>query len=546
MRPPRGARQARSALLVTVTVVLATLATSRPAAATIAPALATSAPRAAAALPVNRLNFGLANQPGEVGWMQSSGVPWRYRYVYLSGGVNTGAGWETYNTPAGQYAGYYMADSDSIGATSVFSYYEMCQSNGPLGGISSCGADNSAQDLANIDNAGVMSAYFANFRILLNQVKADGKPVVIHVEPDLWGYLQKQAASLGMTQASAVAAKVKTAGYSDAAVTGTADTAQGFACALLRMRDAYAPNAVMAIHASMWSSNQDLASNTSPTLNATTEADKTATFLNSACVASNPFGGTTWDLVFNDLDDHDAGWWESAGGCNCTNAFFTHWWDPTNVKFPNFNRYLSWVTELKARTAVPQVAWQVPVGNQYFLTMNNQCGHYQDNVAQYFLAHPTNLFSAGLIAVLFGSGNGCQSTNTDAQGDGITNNGGATTTDVAGFCISCNTHTSTLSDDDGGFLRIFVGQYYARLNAPVRAPVSQAAGSRVGRAPVEQVSPLPPPPNPRLTPTPRVVGRAAPAGHVAATGYDGPTGRASLVMLAAEGFVGRSAWLLTG
>ncbi len=56
------------------------------------------------------LGFGLANQPSEIGWMTSSGVPWGYRYQYLAGGVNTGTGWETWNTPSGQFAGYYMTD----------------------------------------------------------------------------------------------------------------------------------------------------------------------------------------------------------------------------------------------------------------------------------------------------------------------------------------------------------------------------------------------------------------------------------------------------
>jgi hypothetical protein len=65
------------------------------------------------------------------------------------------------------------------------------------------------------------------------------------------------------------------------------------------------------------------------------------------------------------------------------------------------------------------------------------------------------------VAVLFGAGNACQTTYTDARGDGITNNGGGPTTDLKGFCNACNTHTSTWTDDDGGYLRIFVGQYYA-------------------------------------------------------------------------------------
>jgi hypothetical protein len=130
------------------------------------------------------------------------------------------------------------------------------------------------------------------------------------------------------------------------------------------------------------------------------------------------------------------------------------------------------VGELHAKTARPQVVWQVPEGNQYYLTMNNTCGHYQDNLAQQFIANASSLYSAGLIAVLFGAGNACQTNNTDARGDGITNNGGMTTTDPAGHCSACNTHSSTVSDDDGGFLRTFVGQYYAASGCAFTVAVS--------------------------------------------------------------------------
>jgi len=62
---------------------------------TLAPASAapTIAPAAAAArtpLPTDRLHFGLGNDPGQQQWFVDSGVPWRYRYTYLAGGINNG------------------------------------------------------------------------------------------------------------------------------------------------------------------------------------------------------------------------------------------------------------------------------------------------------------------------------------------------------------------------------------------------------------------------------------------------------------------------
>ncbi len=424
-------------------------------------------------LAATRLEFGVSSEPSSLAWMTSSGVPWKYRYTYLSGGVNTGGGWETWNTPAGQYATYYMNASYANGYIPVFPYYELLQSNPSTGG------DESSRDFSNLNDAATMNAYYANFKLLMQKAGAFGHTVVVHVEPDLWGYLEQRA---GTGDASSLTASVKSSGFAD--VLAIPNTAQGFADALLHIRDLYAPNALLAIHASLWGSGYDVGSDRSASLDAVAQADRTASFLNSAGLASNAYG-STWDLVFNDVDDHDAGWWEKQGA---NNASFTHWWDPTNTVFPNFTRYLSWVAELHAKTGVQQVVWQVPEGNQYFLTENNTCGHYQDTIAQYFIAHASDLFAAGLVAVLFGAGNGCQTTNEDTQGDGITNNSGVPTTDTAGWCSACNVHTSTSSDDDGGYLRIFVGAYYAPVPG---APEGVTASAGDGSAAVSWTAPTP-------------------------------------------------------
>ena len=399
------------------------------------------------------LNFGLGNEPGDLGWMTSSGVPWKYRYTYLSAGVNTGNGWETWNTPSGAYASFYMSDSGANGYLPVFSYYELLQSN------PSTGADESSRDFSNLNNTATMNAYYSNFALLMQKAQAYGKPVIVQVEPDLWGYLEQRAAGGG---ASGLSASVASSGY--AGVAGIPDTAQGFADALLRLRDQYNSNAniLLAIHASAWGTGIDLATNTDPAVDAAAVADTEAAFLGSAGLTSNAYG-STWDLVFHDVADHDAAWY----GDN------SHWWDRTNATLPNFSRWLSYMARLHADTGRPLIVWQVPVGNQYFLTMNNTNGHYQDNRAEYFLAHPGDLQAAGIAAVLFGKANGGQTNYTDDLGDGVTNNNGVPT---SGFqCNACNTHTSQYSDDDGGFLRVFVGRYYSCGTTPAFTPVPPAA-----------------------------------------------------------------------
>ncbi|MEA2645646.1 MAG: hypothetical protein QOE92_729, partial [Chloroflexota bacterium] len=442
------------ATLVATLVVAASAAVVAPVAA--------DAATGAAALPQDRLHFGITSGPDDVAWMQATGVSWRYRYQYLASGVNTPGRWETWqdaSLPPGQFALDYIRSSHRAGYIPVLTYYELLQST------PSSGADEAARDYSNLNNAGTMAAYYADFKLLMQRAATAGGTAVVHVEPDLWGYLEQRAAN-GAQPASTIAASVASSGFAEAQ--GIPNTAQGFAWALLKLRDTYAPNVLLATHASMWGNGRDLATDHDLSLSPVAVGDATAAFLNSAGIASNPYG-STWDLVFNDVDDHDAGWWEAHG----TSA---HWWDPANQKAPNFNRYLAWVAELKLRTGRPQVAWQVPVGNQYFLTMNNTCGHYQDNVAAYFLTHAADLASAGLIAVLFGGGNSCTTQAGDATGDGVTNNNGAPTSDSGGGCNACNTHAATVADDDGGFLRQVVGQYYAGPPPPPPPPPPAATG----------------------------------------------------------------------
>jgi hypothetical protein len=426
------------------------------------------APAVRAPLPASRLEFGLSN--GDTTWMTASGVPWRYRFTYLAGGVNTTNNWLTWQDPAkppGQYALDYMTNSTAAPASyiPVFTWYQLLQS------LPSSGSSELDRDYSNLNNAATMASYYASFKVLMQKAGQYGSQAVVHVEPDFWGYMQQKASGGGAT---AIAAMVKSSGFAEASA--FPDNLVGFASELKYLRDTYAPNTLLAMHASMWSSGIDIASNTDPNVNAAGEADTTAAFLASA-------GANAWDAVFNDVDDHNAAWWElaSCGSPPCVNQYFTHWWDPSNVKFPNFTRYLAWVGELHAKSALPQVVWQVPMGNQYFLTMNNTCNHYQDNVAPYFIANAGQLFNSGLVAVMFGPGNSCQTSYDDFPVDGVTNNNGVPTTDQLGGCSACNTHSSVWSDNDGGYLRVFVGQYYSGCTAASLSPtpVTQAAGPTV-------------------------------------------------------------------
>jgi hypothetical protein len=382
-------------------------------------------------------SFGLMSAPGTSGAMNDmrtrNGTAWDFRYQYLSAGVNTGHGWATWNSPAGQFATYYLDDSATNGYIPAFVYYMLLQSNGPGG------SGESGTDLAHLNSPSTMSAYYADWTLLMQKVGAFKKTALIVVEPDLWGYLE-QSVTHGSNSAASISASVASSANADAKA--YPNNAQGFAWALLHIRDKYAPNAVLALHSSPWGSQIDVASNNDASLNVANVGARDAQFLRTAGLAGNPSGVSTFDLVSADIADRDA-------------AQSGNWWDPTNKALPNFSRYLTYASALSSGVGRSLMLWQVPIGNQYYDTENNSPGHTQDNKAQYILGHVADFVRAGIIGILFGPGNGGTSA-LDGRNDGVTNPAPISTFQ----CNLCNNHTSSYADDDGGYLRINLGQYY--------------------------------------------------------------------------------------
>jgi hypothetical protein len=426
----------------------------------------------ASALPPG-LNLGVGNLPWDLQWMRDSGVPWRYRNIFLEGGVNTGQGWET-KGGGPQWALAYMQDSDSLGAIPVFSYYEICQSNGP-GLESLCNYDPANVTrliFNNLNNVATMTAYYSNFKLLLAQASLFGKPVILHIEVDTWGLMEMRVPG---SPASSITTAVSSTATPELA--GIPNTLQGFAWALLHLRDLYAPNAIMATHPSHFAGpNGTVTTSKDAAFDTVGNAGIIADFMNGAGISSNPFG-SVWDLAFIDVDDHDAAWYDIN---RPPPPDETHWWDPTAATVPNGSRYLTWVGEMRRRTGIPYFLWQIPLGNQYYLTMNNTPGHYQDNRADWLINHAAEVGAAGVAGMLFSVGNGGtegQTSNVDAMSDGVTNNNGVPTSGYQ--CDACNTHLSTVADDDGGFLRLLGQQFYAPPASCVAWPASGTAQGQV-------------------------------------------------------------------
>jgi hypothetical protein len=330
-----------------------------------------------------------------------------------------------------------MNNSASAGLIPVFTYDQINQSNPHQG------TTTAQQDMNNLANPSTMAAYFADWKLLMTLAAAFGKPVIVHYEPDFMGYLEQNNG----TNAAVIPAAVASSGFPDAA--GYANNAAGFAQVLIHIRDLYAPNVLVAFNVSPWASGQDV-STSSRTLNVPTLAQQVATFYLSL--------GANFDLMFYQVSSRDAAYFQYVQGDGGA-----HWWDMTNQKVPDFNRFAQWTSSITLDTGKRGVLWHVPVGNNIYDTENNTSGHYQDNKIVYWLgpnrvANLTQFANAGIIGIMFGPGDQNSTHNTDFKNDGITNPA----------AIDGNTTASIYSDDDGGFLRLNAKAYY--VNGVITLP----------------------------------------------------------------------------
>jgi hypothetical protein len=313
------------------------------------------APAAVAKLPPlphawpKTLQLGLMDAPGGAAALRAQ-APFGFRYQYLAGGVNTGQGWATWN-PNGSFASMYAADSWAHQVIPVFSYYMLLQS-APGGG------SEQATDLSHLRDPALMQAYWSDVRLLLQRVRGS-QPVVIHVEPDLWGYLE---------QADATA------------------LASSFAHTWITLRNRLAPNVLLAYHMSGWGTKHDIVYEDPPDATVRAYAAQSAAFYRAL--------HAKFDLAFEDFSDRDAGYYQQQGNPNA-------WFTPAD-----FHRHLLYGATFVRLTGLRMVAWQIPLGNTH---LDDTPGHYRDNRVEWLLgsngrAHLRAYVQAGYAGFLFGPG----------------------------------------------------------------------------------------------------------------------------------------------
>jgi hypothetical protein len=386
----------RAVLALTTLLLLSSLPLARPAAAQ-TPGVQGAVP---AGLP-NRLSVGLFETAGST-WMRDSGAPWDVRYRYFTKGWADNWGWGARD---GAFATAFFNETAAQGSVPTVTLYQLFDE--PGGG--------EAQYLAKTQTAATMRSYFSDVKLLMQRAKDFGRPVVLHVEPDLTGFLQQQSAN----NPNAYAA-VADSGLPELA--GLPNTVAGWSLAFLQLRKAVgATNVVLGIHVSAWASGLDL-SHSSASAPLEPEVQKVLAFLRPAGLAAN-VTGATYDVLVGDPLDRDADYYRLVRGED-------RWWDPSDtapVNTKSFNRYAEWMRLWNQASGKRWVLWQLPLGNSNHLNTHNNGGAregYKDNRPEYFFgpqgdAHRRRFANAGAVALLFGLGaTGQSSFENDIYTDG--------------------------------------------------------------------------------------------------------------------------------
>ncbi len=403
------------------------------------------------------LQFGMADAPGG-GPRLAQSMPGGIRYTYFSGGANTGAGWSTWNSPSGQYATIYFQECIANGLVPGMVYYQILQST-PHSGSTEAG-----QDLGNFADLATMQAWFADLTLLLQKAGAyPAQLMVMNVEPDFWGHVEEAATAAGGV--ANVPGKVGSCGGDVAAY---ADNAAGLAQAIIHLRDRYAPNVRIGFNASIWGTGWDLLTST-PTAD---DAKAAALGVQSAAFFTSL--GANLDVLFGETLDRDSGY------AQVNNAETNLWFQPAD-----YRRLREYFANLSQGCNRRIILWQTPMGNTLMRSCSNSWGHYQSNQAEWFLGGPTatnldDFADAGVIAILFGGGQGGDTAASDAANDGVTNPGAlafnahssdpdpnsiAAVLGTAGSAPVYSAGAGTLTtpyaaDDDGGYLRWRLFAYY--------------------------------------------------------------------------------------
>jgi hypothetical protein len=306
---------------------------------------------------------GLGSQPLSI--IQSQALKPDIYDQYL---VGAGSGdWTTWNSPAGAYVGVVASNADQIGAVPMFTLYQM--------------ATNGDGNLADLTDTTFMTRYWLNVRLMFQQIAIYGKPALVNLEPDFWGYAERQSNQNPTTIRALVTSNTDCASLSNDIV--------GVAGCLIKMARQYAPQAYVGFPPSDWGGDSTA---------------QVVTFMQA-------IGAQHADFIIMQTLDRDAGCFEvTPQPSDCGRGGGSWYWDEANQTTPNFSQHLASVQQYHdGLGALPVIWWQTPMGVPSS-TPGGTAGHYRDDREHYFLTNPSQLTAVGGLGVVFSAGDSYQTT----------------------------------------------------------------------------------------------------------------------------------------
>jgi len=281
--------------------------------------------------------------------------------------------WTRWNNLPCDYVCVVADAADALGAVPMYTLYQM--------------ANNGDGNLSVVNDAAFMKTYWARAKQLFESIAAHGKPALVNLEPDFWGYVERHAPNSDPTKMTAIVS-------SNPDCATLHNNISGLAGCLVKMARKFAPKAYIGFPPSSWGGN--------------TTAEVVA-FMDA-------LGAKNADFIVEQTSDRDAGCFElQASGCSRSGRGW--YWDETNKTHPNFHDHLAEAQAFHTGIGnLPLIWWQTPLGVPS-VVRGGTASHYRDNRAHYFLTHPAELAAVGGLAVIFSTGADHQTNITTDAGE---------------------------------------------------------------------------------------------------------------------------------
>lgn len=285
--------------------------------------------------------FGVSSFGNVLEWPQqvkeSHGIGWSFLYWYQ---LMDASQW---------YLETKLQRADDLGAIPVVTHYQLLE-RGQRAGY---GGDNEWDVVIQaVQDDALMCDYYENVKWIMGICAAFGKPVIFQTEPDSTSWLRMFHTN-ETNDANEGHVSVSLSGHPDAA--GLPDTIAGYAQALIRIRDRYAPDNVY-----MGLCEFDNRNGADP--------EHSVEFIQSM--------NTRWDILFTHhvvkYSTRDEGWWDAFSETDQ-------------------DRFLNWINVITSATGLRYIHWQAVIGAMDYGLMPDY--PYKERIS--------DLVGAGSVACLF-------------------------------------------------------------------------------------------------------------------------------------------------